>query len=72
MSVRVKFNYNQPNLVVDENDKVIGFASHWNQHGLGECIVYYLDGSADSAIFEELRFLNGSDRARLYLNVKEV
>ena len=60
----------KPNAVLNESNKVIGWATHWNPVGLGECIVQYNDGSADSAIFSELKFAN-PHAARLYLDSKE-
>lgn len=58
-------------LVIDEEGTVVGVATKWNPHGIGECIVQYFDGSSDSAIFSELEFRHGSDKAREYLNSLE-
>jgi hypothetical protein len=55
------------NHVLDDEGRIIGYVTHWNPHGLGECIVQYLDGSADSAIFNELN-LGNREGARDYLD----
>jgi hypothetical protein len=57
-------------IVLDENGNAIGAITHWNPHGLGECIVQYYDGSADSAIFSELNLVD-KEEARIYLNSLE-
>lgn len=62
---------NAPNLVCNDNEEIVGIVTHWNPHGLGECIVQYFDGSADSAFFKELSFPNGEQRARDYLDSLE-
>jgi hypothetical protein len=59
------------NTVIDEYRKVVGHATKWNPVGLGECIVQFTDGSADSAIFSETTFANGPDKARAYLDRRE-
>lgn len=61
-----------PNLITDDKDIVCGIVTKWNPYGLGEAIVQFFDGSADSCIFSELSFPNGADKAREYLNSKEL
>ena len=70
-STEATYDPDAPNLVANVNGEVVGAAVKWNEHGLGECIVQFFDGSADSAIFQELRFVNGQEQARQYLNRKE-
>lgn len=62
---------NAPNLVCNDNEEIVGIVIKWNPHGLGECIVQYFDGSADSTFFKELSFPNGEDAARKYLDDQE-
>jgi len=66
------YDPSQSNLVMNgDNGEVIGIVTHWNPYGAEECIVQYFDGSASSAVFKELSFPNGEERARKYLNDKE-
>lgn len=60
-----------PNAVANDKGVIEGWATKWNPVGLGECIVQFLDGSADSCIFSELNFPNGADKARDLLNSRE-
>lgn len=60
-----------PNLVADQDGFIVGVLTHWNPHGLGEAIVQYFDGSADSAFVSELNFPNGRDKAYTWLNQRE-
>lgn len=62
----------RPNAVANEHGDIVGFVTHWNSVGIGECIVQYFDGSADSAYFKELNFPNGERAAREYLDSKEL
>lgn len=65
------FDPTAPNLVADSDGFVVGVITHWNPHGIGECIVQYFDGSADSAFFSELVFPNGREEAMNWLNNRE-
>ena len=58
-------------LVADDDGNIIGAAVKWNPHGLGECIVQFYDGSADSCMFNELNFVYGEEAARRHLNLLE-
>jgi hypothetical protein len=64
-------NPDAPNLIYDDRRVICGCVTHWNPFGLGEAIVQFFDGSADSAIFSELQFVNGREKAREYLNSQE-
>lgn len=65
------YDHGASNLVADSEGFVVGVVIGWNPHGVGECIVQYFDGSADSAIASELNFPNGREKAYEYLNGKE-
>lgn len=39
----------------------VGYASRWNPHGLGECILWFDDGSATS---EEVKLLEPAEGTR--------
>lgn len=67
----MNYDPNAPNLVLNKQGSVVGIVTRWNPYGIGEAIVQFFDGSADSCIFKELNFLNGADRAREYLNKRE-
>jgi hypothetical protein len=60
-----------PTLVAKDDGTPIGVAVSWNPHGLGEMIVQFFDGSADSCLVSELHFVNGEEKAREYCNSKE-
>lgn len=66
-----KFNPKAVNLVADSGGFVVGVANRWNPVGVGEIIVQYFDGSADSAFASELNFPNGREEAYIYLNSLE-
>jgi hypothetical protein len=68
---RPAYSKDAPNLVADSEGFVVGITTGWNPHGLGECIVQYFDGSADSAFFSELNFPNGREKASEWLNARE-
>lgn len=65
------FDPNSPFLVADLQGFIVGVATKWNPHGLGEVIVQYFDGSADSAFASELRFPNGRQKAYEALHSRE-
>jgi len=65
------YDSNALNLVADNDGFVVGVATQWNYHGIGEVIVQYFDGSADSAFASELNFPNGREVAYGWLNSKE-
>lgn len=65
-------DFDKPNIVVDDLAMPIGTAYKWNPVGLGECLVQFFDGSADSCVFSELVWLNGPERALEYLNSLEL
>jgi hypothetical protein len=67
----ITYDPDAANLVADKDGKIVGIITRWNPHGLGEAIVQYFDGSADSAFFKELIFPNGADKARQFLNRTE-
>lgn len=63
----VALNFASPTIVVNTEGLPIGIATKFNPHGLGEVIVQYFDGSADSALFNELRFLHDPVEALRHL-----
>lgn len=65
------FDPEAPNLVANEGGFVVGIATKWNPHGLGEIIVQYFDGSTSSMYASELRFPNGRQKAYEYLTARE-
>lgn len=67
----VEYDSNAPNLVADSEGFIVGVATKWNEHGIGEVIVQYFDGSADSAYASELKFPNGREEAYEWLNARE-
>lgn len=66
-----RFDPNSPFLVADSQGFIIGSATKWNNAGIGEVIVQYFDGSADSAFASELIFPNGRQKAYDALNARE-
>lgn len=66
-----QFDPDAPNLVADREGFVVGTATRWNNHGTGEVIVQYFDGSASSEFASELRFPNGRQRAYEWLTARE-
>lgn len=64
----ISYAKDDPCLVANDDGEVIGVVTQWNPHGIGEAIVQFFNGSADSAIFKELNFPNGKNKARDYLN----
>lgn len=64
-------NPKAPNLVADSEGFVIGLATKWNPVGLGEVIVVFFDGSADSMVASEIHFPNGREEAYNWLNKRE-
>lgn len=70
--VLIKVNATSPNIVVNDRGNMVGCVTHWNPSGIGEAVVQYFDGSADSATFKELKFLHGEEAARKYLDDKKV
>lgn len=68
---KITYNPKAPNLVGDSEGFIVGVVTGWNPHGIGECIVQYFDGSADSAVASELTFPNGRDVAYEWLNSRE-
>lgn len=67
----LEYDRTAPNLVGDPTGESVGIATKWNEHGLGECIVQFFDGSADSCIFTEVNWPNGEEAARKWLNDEE-
>lgn len=65
------FDPKSPFLVADAQGFITGVATKWNPHGVGEVIVQYFDGSADSAFASELRFPNGRQKAYEALSERE-
>lgn len=59
-----------PNLIANDDGEPIGIVTGYNPTGIGEMIVQYFDGSADSAFVKELNFFNGEDAARRYCAAK--
>ena len=59
----MEYNPDAPNLVADSDGFIVGIVTRWNPAGIGEMIVQYFDGSADSAFAAELNFPNGRIRA---------
>jgi hypothetical protein len=57
--------------ILDDNGVAIGVVTKWNPVGLGEVIVQFYDGSADSCMFNELRFQNDPEIVREFLNARE-
>jgi hypothetical protein len=68
---KIKYDPKAPNLVADSEGFIVGIVTGWNPIGLGECIVQYFDGSADSAYATELNFPNGRKEAYGWLNQRE-
>lgn len=68
---KLTYNPDAPNLVADSQGFVVGIVTQWNLHGVGEVIVQYFDGSADSAFASELNFPNGRTEAYNWLNSRE-
>lgn len=66
--MKVTYDPSAPNLVADRDGFVVGIATKWNVHGVGEVIVQYFDGSASSEFASELEFPNGRTEAYDYLN----
>lgn len=60
-----------PNIVLNNKDEPVGIVTGFNPHGIGEMLVQFFDGSADSCMINELRFLNGEHAARMYCAAKE-
>jgi len=67
----MNYDRNAPNLVADDKGNIMGWVIQWNYHGVGEAIVQFFDGSADSALVRELNFPNGREEAYEWLNAKE-
>jgi len=67
----MKYDPDAPNLVADREGFIVGVVTKWNNHGVGEVIVQYFDGSADSAFASELKFPNGRQKAYDWLNSRE-
>lgn len=60
-----------PNLVVNDDGEPIGIVTGYNSVGVGEMIVQFFDGSADSCLINELKFRNGKIAAYKYCDDKE-
>lgn len=73
LNLRPKPSYDKsaPNLVSDVQGFVIGYAQKWNPVGIGEVIVWFFDGSADSMVASEIGFPNGREKAYDWLNKRE-
>lgn len=69
--ITIDYDPDAPNLVMDANGKHIGIVTGENMHGVGEVIVQFFDGSADSCLLRELRFPNGRAKCIKWLQEKE-
>jgi hypothetical protein len=65
------YDMHAPNIIADSDGNVVGVAVKWNPSGIGEIIVQYFDGSADSAYGKDLHFPNGREKAYEYLSSLE-